>query len=107
MGATKLQKLRKCIRDSLLDQLMRTGASDGCFADLIDDYMGMWDAKNALLADIRERGVTIENVTNAGVNLKKNDSVDQLVKINAQMLKLLDSLDIKAGQDVGDLEDAL
>ena len=39
---------------------------------------------------------------------KKNDSIDQRIKVNAQMLKILDSLGIKpVGDDSGDDEDEL
>ena len=49
----------------------------------------------------------MESVTSAGTNLKKNDSVDQLIKLNAQMLKLLDSLGIKPAQSDGHTDDEM
>ena len=102
-GLTKTQKLRKTIREDLLAQLAVNGTEGGYYTDLVDDYMGLWDAKHGLLQDIRERGVAVEVTTNAGVtNVRKNDSVGELVKVNAQMLKLLDALNIEPGQSAGE-----
>lgn len=102
-GLTRIQKLRKTIRDDLLAQLSMNGTEGGYYTDLVDDYLGLWDAKQGLLQDIRERGVTVAVTTNAGVtNLRKNDSVGELVKVNAQMLKLLAALDIEPGQSAGE-----
>lgn len=92
---TKIQLLRDTIRQDLLDQLERNGTVGAYFTDLVEDYMEMWDTKNKLATDIRNRGVTVDIVTSAGTNARKNDSVGELVKLNAQMLKLLDSLGIK------------
>lgn len=97
---TKIQILRDEIKADLLEQLEKNGIHK-CYTDLIDDYMSMWDTKNKLIADISERGVNITYYSQAGTNQKKNDSVDQLIKLNAQMLKLLDSLGIKASQKEG------
>lgn len=99
---TKAQLLRETIREDLLAQLERNGTTGACYTDLVDDYMEMWDTKNKLTEDIRERGVTVKCVTQAGENIRKNDSVGELVKLNAQMLKLLDSLGIKPSQADGD-----
>lgn len=95
MAKTKEQKLRTQIKNDLLDQLARNGTEGEYFIDLVSDYINMWDTKNKLVEDIKRRGVSVESYSSAGVNLKKNDSVDQLIKLNAQMLKLLDSLGIK------------
>lgn len=102
-GLTRIQKLRKTIRDDLLAQLSMNGTEGGYYTDLVDDYLGLWDAKQGLLQDIRERGVAVEVTTNAGVtNVRKNDSVGELVKVNAQMLKLLDALNIEPGRSTGE-----
>ena len=94
--------LREQIQRDLLDQLERNGTVGTYYTDMITDYMKLWDTKNGLVADIEARGVTVENVTNAGTNIKRNDSVGDLLKTNAQMLKLLDSLGIRPAQTDGD-----
>lgn len=98
---TKAQALREAIKRDLLDQLGRAGTAGAYYKDLVDDYMELWDTKNKMTEDIRTRGVTVVVVTQAGKNVRKNDSVGELVKLNAQMLKLLDSLGIKPAQDGG------
>lgn len=106
MARSKLELTRKQIQEDLLDQLERRGVTGEYYVDLIGDYMKMWDTKNELLKDIKERGVAIPCVSSAGTNIKKNESVDQLIKLNAQMLKLLDAIGIKpdSGGDGSDDE---
>ena len=62
-----------------------------------------------LIADIKKRGAIVEYNNGGGQKgQKKNDSIDQRIKVNAQMLKILDSLGIKpVGDDSGDDEDEL
>lgn len=99
---TRAQVLRETIKQDLLDQLERNGTAGAYYVDLIDDYMEMWDTKNKLTEDIRTRGVTVEIVTSAGSNPRKNDSIGEMVKLNAQMLKLLDCLGVQPTQSRGD-----
>ncbi|MDF1495217.1 P27 family phage terminase small subunit [Caproiciproducens sp. CPB-2] len=98
---TKQKILRDEIQQDLIDQLERNGTVGTYYTDMITDYMKLWDTKNRLIADIEARGVTVESVTQAGTNIKRNDSVGDLLKTNAQMLKLLDSLGIRPAQTDG------
>lgn len=83
----------KTIRQDLLDQLSRNGTAGEYYNDLVGDYMSMWEAKNLLIKDIKARGVTVERLLADGrTSIAKNESVGELVKLNAQMLKLLDSI---------------
>lgn len=93
------------IKQDLLDQLDRNGTTRKYYIDLVDDYMELYDTKKKLIQDIKERGVTCkyQNGENQW-GYKKNDSVDQLLKVNLQMLKLLDALGIKPSQD-GDVDE--
>jgi len=98
MANTKQGKsaLHKKIRRDLLDQLERDGTTGEHFINLVDDYMTLWDTKVLLTADIRERGVTVPYNHGGGqVGVKKNECVEQLLKVNAQMLKLLTALGLK------------
>ena len=95
MAKTKIEKLRDQIKEDLLNQLKRNGIEESYYSDLVSDYIKMWDTKNALIKDIKTRGVQVECHSSFGTNIKKNESVDQMIKINAQMLKLLDSMGIK------------
>ena len=99
---------KKCdIKKDLHDQLERNGTVGEYYGDLVNDYMILWDAKSKLLADIKKRGAKVEVVMTGGfVNLKTNDSIADLIRVNSQMLKILDSLGLKPTQTDGD-EDEL
>ena len=87
------------IKKDLVDQLERNGVLGKHYFDLIDDYMCLWDIKNKLIKDIRVRGVSIEWSNGGGQGgFKKNESVSELNKTNAQMLKLLNDLGLKAAR---------
>lgn len=84
------------IKNSILEELNKQNMYKPYLVDLVDDYMKMWDTKEALQRDIKENGVKIIYNNGGGqCGVKKNDSVEQLIKMNAQMLKLLDALGIK------------
>ena len=90
---------REDIKSDLLGQLKKNKVTGSHYLDLIGDYMAMWDIKNKLIEDIEEKGVSIryQNGENQW-GYKKNDSVGELTRTNGQMLKLLDSLGLKASQ---------
>ncbi len=96
-------KLYKEIKKDLLDQNERNGTVGKYYTDLIDDYMDMWVTKSLLINDIKERGVNSEYNNGGGQKgIKRNESIDQLIKLNAQMLKLLTEIGIKPSQQDGD-----
>lgn len=93
------------IKQDLLDQLERNGTTGKYYNDLVNDYMDLWVTKCLLVDDIQQRGVTVKYDNGGGQKgKKKNDSVEQRIKVNAQMLKLLSELGIKPSQD-GDAGD--
>lgn len=99
-------KLYREIKKDLLDQLERNGTVGKYYTDLVEDYMDMWTTKCLLVEDIKERGVNVPYNNGGGqTGIKKNESVDQRMKINAQMLKLLSELGIKPAQDGGGDDD--
>lgn len=85
-------RLRTIIEADLKAQLNENGVVRSYYMDLVDDYMAMWDVKNLLIVDIQDRGVTVAGVRGE----KKNDSISELNKTNAQMLKILADLGLKA-----------
>ncbi|MED2129044.1 helix-turn-helix domain-containing protein [Bacillus thuringiensis] len=103
----KLQKnrektLRNKIRDDLYEQLGTNSIIHAHFMDLVEDYMSLWDIKNKLIADIKNRGVS---VLGANGFLKKNDSINELNKTNTQMLKILNELHLKVVVEEDDADD--
>jgi hypothetical protein len=86
---------RQRIEESLLEQLEMKGADMDHFVDLVRDYMSLWDVKNDLLKDIKERGVMYRDFSSVGIEMMKNNpSVRELVGINRQMLAILKDLEI-------------
>lgn len=87
------------IKQDLLDQLERNGTYGKYYTDLVEDYMDMWTTKCLLVDDIQRRGVIVKYDNGGGQKgYKKNESVEQRIKVNAQMLKLLSELGIKPSQ---------
>lgn len=96
------------IKDDLLDQLGRNGTTGKYYIDLVSDYMDMWVTKCLLVEDIQKRGVNVSYDNGGGQKgRKKNDSVEQRIKVNAQMLKLLSELGIKPSQTDGGSDDEM
>lgn len=84
------------IKNDLLQQLSSNRTKGRYYEDLVEDYMSLWITKNLLIQDIDSRGVSISWNNGGGQKgRKKNDSVSELVKVNAQMLKLLNELGLK------------
>lgn len=98
------KRVRTRIKESLIEQLEDKGVIADFFFDLVEDYMRFYDIKMELLDDIKKRGVSIywQN-SETSYGYKKNDSVDQLVKISGQIIKILDTLKITVDEEV--LED--
>lgn len=97
-----MAKSRKAkIKQDLIDQLERQGIFGQHYLDLINDYMELWEIKNRLIKDIKERGVAIrwETYNKDGElvqsGYKKNESIAELNKTSAQMLKILNELGLK------------
>ncbi len=89
------------IKKDLIDQLERNGIFGKHYLDLVNDYMSLWDIKNELIKDIKVRGVSIKWNNGGGQEgYKKNDSISELNKTNAQMLKILNELGLKAKSEV-------
>ena len=87
---------RKQIYNDLIDQLERNGMDNAFCKDMVNDYMALWDISKALQRDIEERGVNCETeLADGRTKISKNESVGELQKINAQMLKILDCFELK------------
>ncbi|WP_189928447.1 P27 family phage terminase small subunit [Clostridium tetani] len=91
----ELQQTAKDIKKDLLEQLEENEIYGKHYEDLVNDYMALWDIKNRLIADIRQHGVSIEWNNGKQRGKKKNDSVPELNKTSAQMLKILSELGLK------------
>ena len=95
----------KRIEKSLQRQLALKGADVEHYRDLLSDYMDLWDTKNALIANIKTRGIGYLEFTSTGNQVwKNNPSVKELVMVNRQMLTILKDLKLST-DDVGGGED--
>lgn len=95
-------KRYKEIESDLRKQLEENGTYGKFFDDMIEDYMAMYVTKTLLIEDIQNRGTTVKYNNGGGQEgYKKNESVDMFNKTNAQMLKLLAELGLKANASTG------
>lgn len=96
------------IRRDLLDQLERNGTCGKYYTDLVEDYMSFWVDKQLLTDDIQARGVVVSYNNGGGQSGKKrNDSIADKIKVNVQMLNILNALGIKPAPADGDDDDPL
>lgn len=97
-------KLYDEIKEDLLKQLESNETYGKHYEDLVNDYMALWDIKNRLIDDIKERGVSVEWNNGKQTGKKKNDSISELNKTSAQMLKILNDLGLKPSIKDGDCD---
>ena len=89
--------LRKAIRSSLLEQLQSKGCDIAAFENLVEDYMELFDEKEILAKDIRDRGITYLEQNVKGYEIQKeNPSLKAKIMVHKQMLAILDKLGLKA-----------
>ena len=87
---------RTAVKSSLVQQLKGQHKDTKYALDLVDDYMRYYDVKTRLFNDIEENGLRITLVNGNGIETEKpNESVPNLNKITATMLKILAELGLK------------
>ena len=91
----------KKIKADLIKQLEERGLEKmSHYVSLVDDYCRLWQVKDMLFADIKERGVNVPYNNGGGQKgYKRNDSVSEITRISAQMLKILSELGLR-GADI-------
>ena len=95
MTQRKKTLTQKEIKESLVKQLKLRGMNAEFYKDLVDDYVYYWSLKKKLIADIRKKGIRYEAI-NGNVSVEKaNESVVNLQKTTATMLKILADLKLK------------
>jgi hypothetical protein len=86
----------KRIKNNLIEQLKAGGNDSPVYLDMVEVYMCLWCNVQKLQDDIDRRGVSIEYNNGGGqCGIKKNESIGEMNKTNAQMLKILDGLKIR------------
>lgn len=94
--STTKTSLNAEIKKDLLDQLQRLGKTGTHFTDLVEDYMFYWGLKDKLRKDINGNGLRYDTVNGNGFTQQKpNESVQNIMKVTAQMLKILSELGLQ------------
>ena len=87
---------QKAMKESLIRQLELRGMKAEFYMDMIDDYVYYWSLKKKLITDIRAKGLRYETINGNGVTVEKaTESVVNLQKTTATMLKILADLKLK------------
>ena len=87
---------QKAMKESLIRQLELRGMKAEFYMDMIDDYVYYWSLKKKLITDIRAKGLRYEMINGNGVTVEKaNESVVNLQKTTATMLKIMAYLKLK------------
>lgn len=85
------------IRQDLLEQLLEQGKYGKHFESLVEDYINLEKLKRDIQKDIDKNGLRIKVMTGNGFKSEKpNESVQNILKVNGQQLKILQDLDLKA-----------
>lgn len=99
------------IKQDLLEQLLEQGKIGKHFESLVDDYINLEKLKRDIQKDIDKNGLRIKVMTGNGFKSEKpNESVQNILKVNGQQLKILQDLDLKAPSkppEEGDGDDLL
>lgn len=87
---------KKQIKVSLEKQLNLQGKTSEFYHDLVEDYVYYWTLKKQLIKDIKEKGIRYSAINGNGIEVEKpNESVINLQKTTATMLKILSDLHLK------------
>lgn len=98
----------KTIREDLRNQLFVQNKFGKQFDDMIEDYIFLVRLKEDLQYDIAVNGLRYNSMTGNGYTTSKpNESVQNLLKVNGQMLKILQDLDLKTPDEGGEAGDDL
>lgn len=106
----KISKKKEEIREDLQNQLVAQNKFGKQFDDMIEDYIYFVELKERLQYDLDTNGIRYKSTGGNGfTTYKPNESYERLLKINGQMLTILEKLDLKAPDDneAGDEDDLL
>lgn len=96
------------IKEDLKEQLLSQNKFGKQFEDMIEDYVFLVKLKEELQNDIKTKGLRYTSFTGNGyLTEKANESVQNLLKVNGQMLKILQDLELKAPDEEGEGDDLL
>lgn len=86
----------KSIKEDLKKQLLSQNKTGKYYEDLVEDYIFLKQLKDKMKKDIKDKGIRIETINGNGFSTSKpNESCTNIIKVNAQMLKILSELNIQ------------
>ncbi len=100
MAKKKPETIRKEIEKNLLEQLVMRDADLELYRDMVQDYMTLWDLKEQLKQDVRDKGLRCEYATSTGSVERDNPSAKQLPVVNREMRAIIRDLGLTI-EDVG------
>lgn len=93
----KIQEMEEEMREDLQTQLRTQNKFGKQFDDMVEDYLYFFRLKERLQNDIDYNGIRYKTTGGNGfTTYKPNESCERLIKTNAQMLKILQELNLKA-----------
>lgn len=96
MMTKKVSAKERRVKGALVEQLKLQNKTADFYMDLVDDYMSYWRMKEDIVNDIAAKGLRYECINGNGVKVEKpNESVQNLQKTTAIMLKILNDLNLK------------
>ena len=91
------------LKEELKQQLITKDNYNKITIELLEKCINFTKIEDELIKDIDKRGVSIAWNNGGGQKgRKKNDSIAELTKVNAQKIKILDKLGIKAPESKED-----
>lgn len=103
----KINEKKQLIKEDLQKQLISQGKFGKQFDDMIEDYLYFIELKERLQHDLDINGMRYKTTTGNGFTSNKpNESYERLLKTNAQMLKILQDLELKSPDPEKDGDDA-
>ena len=91
------------LEKELTEQLITNNNYNKVTKELLDKYIKYTKMEDDLIKDVDKRGVNVKWNNGGGQKgVKRNDSIQESVKVNAQRLKILDKLGIKPPEKKSD-----
>lgn len=107
----KIMQKEEEIREDLQEQLRTQNKFGKQFDDMVEDYLYFYRLKERLQNDIDNNRIRYKTTGGNGfTTYKPNESCERLIKTNAQMLKILQDLNLKApdeGSEEGEEDNLL
>jgi len=91
----KVEKYQN-IKEALKEQMAEQNQLGYQYDDLLNHAIYLFKLKDVLQKDIEENGIRLKSMTGNGYEkIDDNKSVDKLLKVSAQLMKILNDLNLK------------